>query len=131
MKASKWTYPMLVSAILLLNCITALGSYPVVVNYSRKATGGGTQTWDAVQDSVGRMYFANKNGLLIHNGNEWQLEQIPHGLTLRASLLDNASRRLYIGSSEELGYFSLNEDSYTLAYPSLRPLLGAAPRSFG
>lgn len=131
MKPSKWTYLMLVSATLLLNVITARGSYPVVVNYSRKTTGGGTQTWDAVQDSVGRMYFANKNGLLIYNGNEWQLEQIPHGLTIRSSFLDNASRRLYIGSSEELGYFSLNEDSYTLNYHSLRTLLGAAPRSFG
>lgn len=128
MKASKWIYSFLIAATLLLNFVTARASYPIIENYARKSTGGGTQTWAAVQDSIGRMYFCNKDGLLIYNGNEWELKQLPHGLTLRSALLDYDRGRLYVGSSEEIGYFSLQDGSRGLVYHSMRPLLGEYSR---
>ncbi len=97
----------------------AWASYPIVENFPRKVSGGGSQTWGAVQDSVGRLYFNNKDGLLVYDSERWQLYHMPHGASLRSSLLDSRCGRLYVGSSDEFGYFNRNARNGLLEYHSL------------
>lgn len=96
-----------------------MASYPIVENFTRKVSGGGSQTWGAAQDSVGRLYFNNKDGLLVYDSKRWQLYRMPHGAPLRSSLLDSRTGRLYVGSSDEFGYFRGNPSSGVMEYHSL------------
>lgn len=97
----------------------AYASYPIVENYPRKISGGGSQTWGAAEDSVGRLYFNNKDGVLEYDSRRWQLHTMPNGETVRSSLLDEGKNRLYVGSSDEFGYFSRNCESGIMEYHSL------------
>lgn len=98
-------------------------SYYTVSNYPRKIHGAGSQTWAIEQDTVGRMYFGNRNGLLIYNSRDWQLIGLPNGSTARSLLLDSESGRLYVGASEEFGFYSSDPSTHALSYHSLVELV--------
>lgn len=70
---------------------------------------GHRQNWAITQDENGTMYFANE-GLLIFNGEDWQLETVPNQRHLRS--LDCGHDRIYVGGSNELGFFKKNGASY-------------------
>lgn len=106
-------------------------SYPTVTNYARKTHGAGSQTWAITQDTIGRMYFGNKNGLLIYNGNDWRLSGLPNGSTVRSFVLDAAhTGRLYVGGSEDFGYFKPDSIRHKLEYTSLSDLIPPPVKPF-
>ncbi|MDX1684871.1 MAG: triple tyrosine motif-containing protein [Saprospiraceae bacterium] len=78
---------------------------PVVRSFEKLQYGAGTQNWDIVQDSAGRMYFANNDGLLIFNGSNWQLYRLPNKTIARALEVNNKNK-VYVGGQNEVGYFS-------------------------
>src|SRR5688572_33246921 len=49
---------------------------PPVWNFSRKDYGAATQNWDATQDHLKVMYWANNDGLLSFNGSTWTTYQV-------------------------------------------------------
>ncbi|MGN0238089.1 MAG: triple tyrosine motif-containing protein [Lepagella sp.] len=100
-------------------CFGAFANFPMVVNYSRKTYAGGSQIWDISQDSIGRMYFCSNSGLLVFNSRTWHLYSLPYGTTPRACMIDEESQRLYVGSSEEFGYFDVDDQSHSMTYHSL------------
>jgi DNA-binding CsgD family transcriptional regulator len=105
-------------------------SFPTIRNFPREQTPGGSQTWDIGCDSLGRMLFANSYGLLEYDSNRWRLTPLPNGSAIRTFLFDraaNGSERIYVGGSEEFGYFELEEQTGERRYVSLTPLL---PRNF-
>ncbi|MGN6531204.1 MAG: ligand-binding sensor domain-containing protein, partial [Ginsengibacter sp.] len=78
---------------------------PQIINYSKDDYHGGSQTWDIAQDSSGKMYFANNEGLLSFDGNYWKINPLPNKTIVRSLSID-ADGRIYVGGQNELGYFS-------------------------
>lgn len=121
-------------SVFLLSVLVALpmaASYPTVTNYPRKTHGAGSQTWAITQDTIGRMYFGNKNGLLIYNSADWRLSGLPNGSTVRSFALDHAhTGRLYVGGSEDFGYFKPDSLRNKLVYTSLSHLIPPPVKTF-
>lgn len=101
---------------------------PRIINYTKTDFRGGSQTWDIKQDSTGRLYFANNEGLLTYDGTYWKDYALPNKTIMRSLAVD-ASGRIYAGGQGELGYFMPGEQGL-LNYYSLLPELPADERSF-
>ena len=50
---------------------------PLIINYSPSDYGALTQNWGVTEDKDGRIYFANNNGVLIYDGSNWKLINLP------------------------------------------------------
>ncbi|MBU7578657.1 MAG: hypothetical protein KAF40_11400 [Flavihumibacter sp.] len=57
---------------------------PRIINYTKTDFRGGAQTWDIRQDSAGRIYFANNEGLLTFDGRFWKDYALPNKTMLRS-----------------------------------------------
>lgn len=118
--------------ILLLHAPVAKGQntigIPQIINFNKNDFKAGTQTWDIDQDSKGRMYFANNEGLLTYDGTFWKLHPLPNKTIMRSIAIDEKGI-IYAGGQGEMGYFVPNERGF-LKYISLTPLLPAKERSF-
>ena len=106
---------------------TAIG-LPSVTNYNKAAFRGGAQTWDIAQDSKGRMYFANNEGLLTFDGNFWRIYALPNKTIVRSLAID-ASDRVYVGGQDEIGYFYPGKNG-VLTFISLKDKIPEQYRSF-
>lgn len=113
------------SVLCLLSALSCLGSYPIVRSFPKSWHEGGAQTWAMANDTLGRMFFGNKNGLLVYDSDIWQLHGIDYGSTVRALMYDAAETRLYAGGSEEFGYFTYKPGTGDFRYSSLTGLLPA------
>jgi signal transduction histidine kinase/ActR/RegA family two-component response regulator len=61
------------------------------------------QNWVARRDREGRMYFGNRDGVIVYDGRQWRTLPMP-GIFIRG--LDfGADGRLYAGGVDEFGYF--------------------------
>jgi diguanylate cyclase (GGDEF)-like protein len=69
----------LTAAALLLSCsaFAAETGYPLITFFRQEQHKGGAQTFDADRDAHGRMYFANGEGVLIHDGAWWSRVRTP------------------------------------------------------
>lgn len=106
----------------ILICANTYASYPMVRNFPKSLHTGGTQTWVISSDSLGRMYFGNNNGLLEFDGNRWSLYRLPNWSTVRSFLSDVSpagGRRIYVGGSEEFGWFDFDAGTGAPRYHSL------------
>lgn len=97
---------------------------PQILNFNNSIFQGGTQTWDIKQDSKGRMYFANNEGLLVYDGNYWKLYPQPNKSILRSIALKDD--RIYAGGQDEIGYYAPDKQG-VLQYTSLKNLI---PRQY-
>src|SRR5690348_18757 len=95
---------------------------PQIINFYNNIYQGGTQTWDIRQDSAGRMYFANNEGLLTYDGVYWRIYPQPNRTILRSIAID--LNRIYAGGQDEIGYYTPNSQG-TLEYTSLKKLIPA------
>ena len=100
---------------------------PQIINYYNNIYQGGTQTWDIRQDSSGRLYFANNEGLLIYDGVYWRIYPQPNKTILRSIALDQD--RIYAGGQDEIGYYAPNAQG-VLEYTSLKSLIPVRYRTF-
>lgn len=78
---------------------------PLVRNYNKTEYRGGSQTWDIDQDTNGRMYFANNEGLITYDGTYWKNFSLPNKSILRAVKV-GANGLVYAGGQGEAGYFA-------------------------
>ncbi len=101
---------------------------PLILNYSKTDFGGGSQTWDIIQDSSGRMYFANNEGLLSFDGTYWKIYPLPNRTILRSIAYDNKNR-VFVGGQGEIGYFETDPNGF-LKYRSLLDQLPPNQRLF-
>ena len=101
---------------------------PRMINYTQKELMGGNQTWDIRQDSSGRMFFANNEGLLSFDGNYWKVFPLPNKTILR-SIYPDERGRIYAGGQGEIGYFEPDAGGI-LRYHSLLADLPANQRVF-
>lgn len=106
--------------VLATSVLPSLGvGYVNIRNFRKNAYSGGTQNWAVTQDSVGRMYFGNRDGMLIFDGARWKKCYLPNYTTVRALMFDDESNRIYAAGSEEFGYFIPDKDNGALKYTSL------------
>lgn len=101
---------------------------PPMRSFSKKNYKGGTQNWDAAQDSHGAMYWANNDGLLRFDGTNWACLPIANHTIVRSVAIDH-NDRIFVGAQSEIGYFSPSANG-RLTYHSLVELLPPDQRSF-
>lgn len=97
---------------------SAAGFVPVR-NFGSGIYGSGAQNWECVQDSVGRLYVANRDGLLTFDGSRWRRYTLPNFTTVRSLMYEHETGKLYAGGSAEFGYFAPDSVSGELSYTSL------------
>ncbi|HTN36309.1 MAG TPA: triple tyrosine motif-containing protein [Arachidicoccus sp.] len=101
---------------------------PNVTNFTQQDFKAGVQNWMITQDALGIMYFANTDGLLTYNGNDWKIFPLPNK-TLVRSLAISPDGKIYAGGQDELGYYFPSRNG-TLQYHSLKSRLPLKDRSF-
>ena len=102
---------------------------PGIVNYSDQDYHGGFQTWAVQQGRNGVLYFANNEGVLSFDGNYWKQYALPNKTLVRSILIDSLNGTIYVGSQNEIGYFSTGR-SGDLVYTSLTRLIPEKLRNF-
>jgi ligand-binding sensor domain-containing protein/DNA-binding CsgD family transcriptional regulator len=75
---------------------------PYIRNFLKREYRAGTQNWNIVQDKRGFIYTANNEGLLVYDGNQWQLYKMPNSSIVRALFVDK-SGDIYVGAYNEMG----------------------------
>ena len=75
---------------------------PFIRNFPKREYRAGTQNWNMAQDKRGFIYAANNEGLLVYDGNQWQLYKIPNSSIVRALFVDK-SGEIYVGAYNDLG----------------------------
>ncbi|MGY6562611.1 MAG: triple tyrosine motif-containing protein [Luteibaculaceae bacterium] len=106
---------------------TNLGQ-PSIKNFNRSNYNAGTQNWQIVQDSLGLIYVGNNKGLLLYDGVDWDLIQLPNATIVRSVGIDK-SGKIFLGGQNELG-FLYKEKNGALQYKSLLEKIPEAFRSF-
>lgn len=99
-----------------------------VVNFSKQTYKAGSQNWDIRQDSSGRIYIANNEGVLTFDGTYWKLYPLPNKTIVR-SIEFGEDKRLYAGGQDEIGYYSPDNNG-KLTFTSLKDLLPPTDRDF-
>ena len=101
-----------------------------VRNFTRQMYIAGSQNWAVSQDPYGRIYIANRDGLLKYDGIRWSLYHLPNYTTVRSVYADDRSGRIYAGGSGEFGYFHSDPLTLQLKYYSWTSTLPADERNF-
>lgn len=101
---------------------------PYIRNFTKDEYRGGTQSWGAAQDSRGFMYFANNDGLLVFDGEQWQLYPMPNRSMVRSIYIDQTGD-IYIGAYNDLGKMEWSENGQ-MTFRSLRDLIPEENRNF-
>lgn len=100
---------------------------PPVIHYSKKDFKGESQFWAMCQDKEGVLYFANNDGALIFDGQQWHKVLLPNKSSIRSLMVSN-DNTVYAGGFNELG--TIRKDAYgKYYYESLMHLLRAEERN--
>lgn len=91
-----------------------------IENYSPKVYKSHPQNWAIAQDQQGVMYFGNKLGVLIYDGQNWDLVKTLNESTVR-SLDVSPKGKVFVGADGDFGYIKANKRGM-LSYVSLRKL---------
>jgi len=101
---------------------------PFVTKYTPDLYDADAQNWGTVKDSLGNMYFANGDGVLIYNGVTWELVVLPNNDYVRTIAIDKQGK-VYVGSSGEFGYL-VHDKFGKFDYISLVPKLEERYKNF-
>ena len=77
------------------------------------------------------MAFANNHGLIVFDGENWQIHRVANYTSVRSVAFDAKKLCVYAGASDEFGYFDINTATFNVEYHSLSKLLPANMRIFG
>ena len=103
-----------------LICVQGMSAgFLPVTNHRSAAYGGGPQNWVAVQDSIGRVYVGNRDGMLRYDGRRWRTFYLPNHSAVRSLMYDDRTARIYVGGSEEFGYFRSDSLRGSLTFVSI------------
>ena len=122
--ATYWKKTIILTFLTLFAALPVMASgFMEVRNFPRDIYKGGPQNWDVIQDSVGNLYVGNRDGMLSFDGERWHKYVLPNLSAVRTILYDKDTDRIYVGGSEEFGYFSPHALTGALQYTSLLPTL--------
>jgi len=123
-----------IGLLLLLLIVTAFAhaqnpiGLPQINNFTNVDYKGGNQNWDIQQDKLGIMYFANNEGLLTYNGQNWDIYPVSNNTVVR-SVQIGEDGKVYVGAQDDMGYFYPNQRG-VLKYTSLKYLIPKQDNSF-
>lgn len=112
-----------------LDAQVQIAGTPFIRNFELSKYKAGFQTWSIELGDNEMMYFANNNGLLEYDGNNWEIYPLPNNSIIRAICKGNDGV-LYSGGFNEIGYFELGEMGGA-TFHSLRSLVPEKDRDFG
>ncbi len=101
---------------------------PMFHYFTMRDYGASDQSWVALQDKQGRMLFGNRDCILVYDGYLWQQIQVPHGVFIRALVMDQVGT-IWVGGVDCLGQLVLKGNAYE--FRSMAQLLPDSARSFG
>ena len=90
------------------NNVPVLNKY--ITNYTEKEYGQfNAQNWSVCQDSTGLIYFGNSFYVLTFNGSQWNSIPMPAKANYVVSLLASSDKKIYWGSTGDLGVIEEDE----------------------
>ena len=101
---------------------------PFIRNFPKREYKAGTQNWNITQDKRGFIYVANNEGLLIYDGNQWQLHKMPNSSIVRSLFIDK-SGEIYVGAYNELGKM-ISLPNGKMVFKSLKKFIPAEYQNF-
>jgi len=104
------------------------GNY-YITNFTPSNYGASDQNWSVVQDSLGRIYVANLNGVMMYDGKYWKINGIEDDQEA-TSLAKADDGTIYYGGSGVFGFINFT-DSGKVRYNSLSKTLPEKERDFG
>lgn len=116
----------LASTSLLLGGETAIG-YPFIKNFPATLYQAGVQNWAIQQYENDYLFFANNNGLLQYDGNNWNCFPLKNNTIARSLLVQG--NKIYIGGQNEFGYFQADKKGL-MTFHSLLELIPEGDRQF-
>ena len=111
--------------------LTTSAQIPTLRNFSPIEYNGGTQNWQIGEIRDNLMAFANNHGLIVFDGENWQIHRVANYTSVRSVAFDAKKLCVYAGASDEFGYFDINTATFNVEYHSLSKLLPANMRIFG
>lgn len=111
--------------------LTTSAQIPTLRNFSPIEYNGGTQNWQIGEIRDNLMAFANNHGLIVFDGENWQIHPVANYTSVRSVAFDAKKLCVYAGASDEFGYFDINTATFNVEYHSLSKLLPANMRMFG
>ncbi len=95
---------------------------PAVRYYGKRTYGAATQNWSSECNDEGIAFFANNNGVLVFDSEDWMIIPNHNHTNTRSLFYDKQENVLYAGATNELGRITLS--SGTVTYTSLLDSLG-------
>ena len=102
---------------------------PLIQVYDTEAHSSSQQNWAAMQDAQGVMYFGNGAGVLIFDGQRWQLVETSNKAVVR-SLARDEQGVIYVGGNGEIGFLAADSTGQA-RYVSLMEHVPQEDRDFG
>jgi signal transduction histidine kinase len=99
------------------------------IHYKSNAYTSSPQNWGVSQAKDGVLYIANTSGVLVYDGNKWQIVSGTEDKLFFKFAQDN-SGRIYTGGIGDLGYFQANKKG-EIEYISLKSKLPKSDHDFG
>lgn len=81
---------------------------PPVVSFSSEVYGADNQNWSITQTDENNMFFANSKGLLMYDGERWQLLGSPNNTILRSVFA--VGNKVYSGAYMDFGVWQKNNN---------------------
>ena len=125
---------------ILMACVSLLFSVPVfaqndlkglpfITNYRYQDYNADGVNWWAAEDDKGVMYFANSKGILIYDGQHWDLVR-PPGISETRSMTKGKDGKIYVSTNGDIGYLAPGKKG-KLEFVSLKDKLPEDKRNFG
>ncbi|MEP4091600.1 ATP-binding protein [Reichenbachiella sp.] len=102
---------------------------PFIDYYAPSDYRAGSFNFNVIKDSLGIYYFSNDDGVLVYNGQDWNLIRITDEKTV-FWIQQDAKGTIYVGSTGEFGYLK-SSASGRLSYVSLLNKVDSRYHEFG
>ncbi|MFT7260402.1 MAG: signal transduction histidine kinase/DNA-binding response OmpR family regulator [Glaciecola sp.] len=118
----------------LQNHVTQANEYaeigqPITDVFTLKEHGGNEQNWSLTQAENGFIYVGHSEGISEWDGESWHNYATPHNTPVRR-IIQWKDERLYIGTTNDIGYYQTNKNG-VLSYYSLLDGWTEEQRQFG
>ena len=92
-----------------------------ITNYNYRDYDAAAINWWSCEDDKGLVYFANGNGVLIYDGQHWDLVKPPDGTGARC-LIKGKDGKIYVGTGADIGYLAPDKKG-SMEFISLKNLI--------
>ena len=92
------------ATILCLEVAVGQSNSKYITNYSPEINRSGDPIYAVTIDAEGLLYFATSNGVLIYDGENWQMFSSEELVEIRSLTYDSRTDRVYVGGMTTFGY---------------------------